>query len=174
MPRRVGPCEEGSDCRRTVRDMQTREPHIVRARLAHHAQALEILSEYLRTVDEYAGPEQTNAELESLLPVRAGGFWLAVSGAEPLACIELRALQADACEIKRLYVRPQARGRGIARTLIRAVEAFAREKGARQIFLDTKSTMAAAIALYEREGFVRVPPYHETPHADVFMRKTLS
>jgi ribosomal protein S18 acetylase RimI-like enzyme len=157
-----------------MRDMQIREPRIVRARPAHRAQALEILSEYLRTVDEYAGPEQTNAELESLLPARLGGFWLAVADAEPLACIQLRALEPDACEIKRLYVRPQARGRGIARTLIRAVEAFARENGARQIFLDTKSTMAAAIALYEREGFVRVPPYHDTTHADVFMRKRLS
>jgi ribosomal protein S18 acetylase RimI-like enzyme len=154
--------------------MRSLVPRIVRAQGAQRAQAVEILSEYLRTVGEYAGPAQTNAELESLLSVCPGGFWLAINRLEPLACIELRPLQPDACEIKRLYVRPQARGQGIARRLMRAVEAFARENGVRQIFLDTKSTMADAIALYEREGFVRVPQYHDTPHADVFMRKTLA
>jgi GNAT superfamily N-acetyltransferase len=154
--------------------MRSLEPRIVRARTADRTQAAEILSEYLRSVDEFAGPGETNAELEPLLSARAGGFWLAVAGVEPLACIELRALSTGAYEIKRLYVRPHARGHGIGRRLMRAVEAYARENTARHIFLDTKSTMADAIALYEREGFVRVPPYHDTPHADVFMRKTLA
>lgn len=70
------------------------------------------------------------------------------------------------CELKRLYVHPSARGRGIGRALLRAIIAHARTRGYTEMRLDTLSDMRGAMALYRDAGFEETEAYYETPVRD--------
>lgn len=83
---------------------------------------------------------------------------------EALGCIALRPLDARACEVKRLYVAPSARGLGLGRALIEALAAEAQRLGYSEMKLDTLPEMAAAIALYRKLGFAPIPPYGSHPY----------
>ncbi len=97
-----------------------------------------------------------------------------VDGA-PLGCVGLRPIDPDGCcEMKRLYVSPDARGMGLGRALVEAVLDAAGRLGFRELRLDTLPDMADAQALYARMGFVRIAPYYDTPIAGtVFMARAL-
>jgi putative acetyltransferase len=87
-----------------------------------------------------------------------------------VGCIGLRPHAESACEIKRLYVRPEFRNLGIGRRLAEAIIFEAKQIGFALIRLDTLPTMTAAIRLYESLGFRQCEPYYDTPIADtVFM-----
>jgi len=76
-------------------------------------------------------------------------------------------------EIKRMYVRPQARGKGLARRLIETLEAKAVELGCQTFMLETGPTMPEALLLYERLGYRRCGPFGDYPDdpLSVFMQK---
>lgn len=83
----------------------------------------------------------------------------------PLGCIALKQLDdAGAGEIKRLYVRPEARGAGLGEALVAAILAAAKTAGHAQIKLDTLAEMTAARALYRRFGFTDIPDYGTFPY----------
>ncbi len=90
-----------------------------------------------------------------------------------VACVALRPLPgADAAddrvgEVKRLYVRPGARGRALGERLVRTLLDFARAAGYRELKLDTLASMTAARRLYERLGFGACSPYYHNPLAGV-------
>lgn len=85
------------------------------------------------------------------------------SGA-PLGCVGLRPIEpAGCCEMKRLYVAPEARGLGLGKALVAAVIAEAERIGYREMRLDTLPTMAEAISLYRQAGFRPIGPYYRTP-----------
>lgn len=103
-----------------------------------------------------------------------------------LGCIAIRPLEIDpkyavrlvgeksCCEIKRLFVYPAARGRQVARLLIR--ESMARVRGVEYdyVFLDSLPKMTAALALYKSEGFEEISPYYHSPiPGTVYWRKCL-
>lgn len=92
-----------------------------------------------------------------------------------LGCVGVRPLAEDGgCEMKRLYLRPEARGLGLGRALTEAVVAAARRAGYRDLRLDTLPSMRDAIGLYARIGFVETAPYYTpTPPGTVFMRLEL-
>ncbi|MGE0522710.1 MAG: GNAT family N-acetyltransferase [Variibacter sp.] len=93
-----------------------------------------------------------------------------------IGCVGLRPLDVDGvCEMKRLYVSPQGRGRGLGRALVEAVVAIAECIGYREMRLDTLPSMADAQALYRRLGFEKMAPYYRTPVAGtLFMRRPLA
>jgi len=95
---------------------------------------------------------------------RPGGrLLLAVDGATILGVIALRPLQRSDCEMKRLYVRPEGRGRGLGRMLAEAVIGEARQAGYHRLLLDTLPAMKEAQALYRSLGFKEIAPYYPNP-----------
>lgn len=91
-----------------------------------------------------------------------------------IGCAALRALDAERCEMKRLFLSPAARGLGLGRALAHAIIEAARRNGRRELLLDTLPSMAAAIRMYEALGFERTGAYYApTPPGTIFMRLVL-
>ncbi|HYG97938.1 MAG TPA: GNAT family N-acetyltransferase [Terriglobales bacterium] len=108
--------------------------------------------------------DQEIADLPGMYAPPDGCLLLALRGDEALGCVALHALADDLCEMKRLYVRPTARGLGLGRLLIEQVISEARSIGYRRMRLDTiEGLMDRAIALYREFGFRETEPYRFNP-----------
>ncbi len=98
---------------------------------------------------------------------RGGALLLALVGGEPAGCGALRALPdvdyANACEMKRLYVRPAFRRFGLGRLLVRALMDRGIQAGYSNLLLDTLDDMEAARGLYASLGFEEIAPYYFNP-----------
>jgi len=92
-----------------------------------------------------------------------GRLATALLAGRAVGCIALRPFDVDSCEMKRLFVRPSARGHGIALTLLDWLVSEARSEGYSRMLADTLPRMEAALRLYEQFGFTRIEPYSPTP-----------
>jgi GNAT superfamily N-acetyltransferase len=126
---------------------------------------------YAKALPVDLAPQGFSAELKSLpgpYAPPAGELLLAKRGDHVLGCIGLKSLAPpDVAEIKRLFVRPQARGAGVGKALVEAAIKTAQALGYRELKLDTLPEMAGAIALYKRFGFAPIPPYGSHPYPDL-------
>jgi GNAT superfamily N-acetyltransferase len=84
-------------------------------------------------------------------------LWVALAAGVVVGSVALRDLGGDAVELKRMYLRPGERGRGLGRRLLAVALDWSRAHGVRVVRLDTSERMVAAQRLYEAHGFVRVP-----------------
>ncbi|MHB8502883.1 MAG: GNAT family N-acetyltransferase [Candidatus Acidiferrales bacterium] len=103
------------------------------------------------------------------------GVWVASMESDVVGCIALRPLAtiARSGEVKRLYVQPRLRGRGIAAALYRSLELYARERGYEWLYLDTTAEMVAAQRFYAALGYELTQRYNDNPQATIFMRRDL-
>lgn len=137
--------------------------------------ALVCLRAYFRELDERfetgfdigddAEPAKLERALDRLLMARLDG--------RPVGCGALKALDRDTGEIKRMWVAPEARGLGVARRLLAALEAEARRAGLSRIRLDTNRALTEAQALYRKSGYREVARYNDNPYAHLWFEKEL-
>ena len=107
-----------------------------------------------------AGATHFRLDPEEVAPGR-GAFVVAFAGDAPVGCGAMRRIELETGELKRMYVVPSARGTGIGRALVDALEREARHIGIRRLVLETGIRQIAALALYEHTGFGRIPLYGE-------------
>jgi ribosomal protein S18 acetylase RimI-like enzyme len=106
-------------------------------------------------------PGVYSAPRGALLLAQVNGDWAGCCALRPLDTVDY----SNACEMKRLYVRPEFRGLGLGRRLAEGVMDAARLADYNAILLDTLDEMESARALYEELGFEEVPPYYFNPIA---------
>jgi putative acetyltransferase len=115
----------------------------------------------------FQGFEAELAELPGAYAPPEGALLLACVDGEPAGCCALRPLyntdHLNACEMKRLFVRPAFRGFGLGRLLVERVLSDGQLAGYTTMLLDTLSDMETARALYQEMGFVEVAPYYHNP-----------
>jgi ribosomal protein S18 acetylase RimI-like enzyme len=121
-------------------------------------QVRELLREYAAGLGVDLSFQDFEAELTDPLD-----FYELVLLEEGGGCVALRRIDHETCEMKRLYVRPGARGSGLGRRLAEAVIEEARARGYRRMLLDTLPSMAAARGLYAALGFREIEPYRFNP-----------
>jgi ribosomal protein S18 acetylase RimI-like enzyme len=122
----------------------------------------------------FQGFEAELAALPGKYQPPKGRLLLAWSGAEAIGCVALRPLEGVDGEMKRLYVRPRARGNQLGRQLAERLCQEARSAGYSRICLDSLPTMAAALRLYDNLGFKPVEPFVFNPvPGAIFLAKEL-
>lgn len=117
-------------------------------------------------IDGYFERQVFEAELASLPGAYApptGSLLLATCQGRAAGCVGLRYLDTAACEMKRMYIRPEFHGRGIGKELAGTLIREARKIGYRRMLLDTGRKQIEAGRLYHRLGFYRIDPYDEVP-----------
>jgi len=112
------------------------------------------------------------ADISKQYAAPAGTFLVLLDGKRVVGTGAIRRLDAETCELKRLWFLPEYRGRGLGREMAGCLFEFARAAGYKRIRLDSVPELAAANKLYQRLGFYLIERYHEG-HGTIFMEKSL-
>jgi GNAT superfamily N-acetyltransferase len=131
------------------------------------AQARELFAEYAKSLNFnlcFQSFDKELAELPGDYAPPDGRLLLLEDGGRLAGCVALHKLDADTCEMKRLYLRPEFRGKGLGGALAKAIVGEARIIGYQRMRLDTvEPVMKDAVALYRKMGFKEIAPYRSNP-----------
>lgn len=150
--------------------------------LSEEGEQLDIFRDLLREYQSFLGVDLCFQKFESELsnplskytPPR-GIVLLCYWEGEICACGALQDLGDNMCELKRIYVKPEFRRRGIARTISEYLLKRASEIGYEKARLDTLRRLTGAVPLYQSLGFSEIDPYNYNPEADiVYMERLVS
>jgi GNAT superfamily N-acetyltransferase len=140
-------------------------------------QALALVAAMVDEVSELYGridvPGAPTATPEDFSEARRGVFLVVLEDGEAVAGGGLKRLDDEACEIKRMFVVPAARGRGHASRLLKGLEDEARRLGYRVARLDTGVHQPQAQAMYERAGYAPIGNFNANPFASFWGEKAL-
>jgi DNA-binding MarR family transcriptional regulator/GNAT superfamily N-acetyltransferase len=103
----------------------------------------------------------------------AGAFLIAYAGDEPVGCGALKRHEGEPSDIKRMWVAESARGLGIGRRLLEALEQLAHDHGDLSVRLETNRALVEAIGMYRSAGYREVPAFNDEPFADHWFEKRL-
>ena len=133
-------------------------------RIAEVKQLLEEYASWIEISLCFQGFDKELANLPGDYAPPKGRLFLAMEDDRLAGCIALRPLAANTCEMKRLYVRPEFRGRGLGKQLATIIIDSGRELGYEYMRLDTlPNKMDQALAMYRRLGFKEIEPYYPNP-----------
>jgi len=139
--------------------------------------ARELFAEYASWIEIslcFQNFDKEVAELPGAYAPPSGRLFLAVAAQQVMGCVALRKIGDGVGEMKRLYVRPEFRGRGLGRTLTEKLIAEAKQIRYERLRLDTlPGKMDQAIAMYRSFGFREIPPYYKNPVADATFMELL-
>jgi GNAT superfamily N-acetyltransferase len=140
-------------------------------------EARRLVEAFRREVIEYY-PEWTPAVGPTALPEEFepphGAFLIVYVGDEAVGCGGFKRLDSNTAEIKRMFLSPGVRGRGLGMRLLEQLEAGARDAGYSAIRLDTGDRLPAAIYLYRSAGYEEIPDYNGNPSASHWFEKPLT
>ena len=131
----------------------------VRIENPHSKDALLLIERLSAELGARYGDDGSGAFSPDDILVPGGAFVIARENAEPVGCGALRPLKEGIGEIKRMFVEPEARGRGIARKILRELETIAERAGYNAVWLETGTLQPEAVALYETSGYKRIDCY---------------
>ena len=147
----------------------------IKAEPAGSADAIFCLEEYFRELADrfeagFDRAKSISANADELTPP-AGVFIIARLYGHPIGCGALKAKDRNIGEVKRMWVRPDARGLGVGRRILETLEMFARQFGLGTIRLETNGALKEAQALYRKSGYIEVAAFNDEPYADHWFEK---
>jgi DNA-binding MarR family transcriptional regulator/GNAT superfamily N-acetyltransferase len=147
----------------------TQSPDTADARLCLDTYFRELAARFENGFDARTG---NHADVEDMKPP-SGLFVIARLDGDAVGCGGFKRVDKVTGEIKRVWTAPSARGIGVARRMLRALEAAAREKGLKTLRLDTNRALTEAHALYRSEGYREVARFNDNPYAHHWFEKRL-
>ena len=144
--------------------------HFVKYSLEELEEVREIFIEYADFLQVDLCFQDFEKELQTLHEVYyppLGCIILGKDNNQVMGCVALKPIGEGICEMKRLYVKPAARGKSLGKQLVEELINFAKKSGYKTMKLDTISSLKEAIKLYQSKGFVKTEPYVYNPLSDV-------
>ena len=135
--------------------------------------AIQLITELQAHLESFYPPESRHGFSIERLVAEGVPFFVLRADGQPAGCGGVKIFGREFGELKRMYVRPQFRGAGYGELLINHLAAHARAQGIKLLRLETGIHQEAAIRLYERVGFKRIPPfppYFEDPLSRCYER----
>jgi DNA-binding MarR family transcriptional regulator/GNAT superfamily N-acetyltransferase len=133
----------------------------------------EYFTELDRRFDTGFDPSVALPALAHEMRMPAGGFLVASLHGEPIACGAIKLHGSDPAELKRRWVAADARGLGLGRRMLTALESWAADHGAHAVRLETNRTLVEAIAMYRSSGYREIPAFNDEPYGDHWFEKRL-
>ena len=142
-----------------------------------HPDAQHCLAEYVAELNRRStrrfDPSVGATALPDEVRPPAGRFFVVYLDGEPMGCGAVKHHVDAPAEIKRMWISPEARGLGLGRRLLKALEKCALAGGARVARIETSAVLTEALAMYCSSGWVEVPAFNDEPFADHWLEKSL-
>lgn len=133
----------------------------------------QLFKEYAEQLPVSLDFQDFNEELDSF-PKGFKCLLLARKEGQPIGAVGIKPHNDKTCEMKRLFVKPHAQGRGLGKLLSMRLMLEAKKSGYTEMVLDSLKRLKPAVALYQSLGFTEIEPYNFNPEDDViYMRKDL-